>query len=424
MREAAGARSAFATETIPVYSAAPFGPPGMGPAPPDGAHRHSSSRRVESIAASRERITQHMKHSTEPDPNHRQVDSPQTGEVGDEGRVQAEPVSRWQRVVRWIGLIVLVVASIHGVREFLAGDAAALSAMWQRTAAILPVVFLFAVLDIAVEATAWMLVFRRFGLRALDPIGAAIALSGKAGLLMPAQLGRLIRPDLMERMGRSKLSESVKAEAAVFLLDSASVAALLAALLSWRFIHPLMAPVSYVLVVGVCLVMARLITRLLAGTALGVRLGFWWSVPTFLIVVLQSSGWVAHGLGFFVLASALDGGFGLWDSLVMAPGAAVLGLASGVPGGLGATELLLGGSLGLGGVPQAQLGVGVGLFRVLTFWVWLPIGWIALGIVAFAARRRKARLAARDGCDAEPAPGESGSNPTDAVPAPTTRGMP
>jgi uncharacterized membrane protein YbhN (UPF0104 family) len=262
--------------------------------------------------------------------------------------------------------------------------------MWKRTLAIMPIVFLFACLDIAVEATAWMLVFRRLGMRALDWIGAAIAVSGKAGLLMPAQLGRLIRPDLMVRMRRASLGEGVKAEGAVFLLDATSVLALLVGLVCWRVVHPALAPVAFVAVIATCLFAARFIARFVAGTALEVPVSFWWSLPTFFIVVLQSLGWVAHGFGFYFLASALDGGVGLWEALAMAPGAAVLGLASGLPGGIGTTEVLLGSSLGFGGVPQAQLGVGVGVFRVLTFWIWLPIGWIAVGMVVLAARRRRA----------------------------------
>jgi len=105
-------------------------------------------------------------------------------------------------------------------------------------------------------------------------------------------------------------------------------------------------------------------------------------------VVVQASGWVAHGLAFYVLASGLPGNVGLWDSLFMAPGSAVLGLGSGLPGGLGATEALLGVSLGLKGVPQAHLALGVAAFRIVTFWILLPIGWMG---VAFAARQARKR---------------------------------
>jgi uncharacterized membrane protein YbhN (UPF0104 family) len=332
-------------------------------------------------------------------------------------------VSKWQRIARWIAFAILVVVSIHGVREFLAGDATALAAMWQRTLAILPIVFLFACLDIAVEAMAWMLVFRRLGMRALDWIGSLIALSGKAGLLMPAQLGRLIRPELMVRTGRASFGDGAKGEGAVFLLDATSVLALLVGLVCWRVVHPALAPVAFAAVITTCLFAARFIARFVAGTALEVPVSFWWSLPTFMIVVLQSLGWAAHGFGFYFLASALDGGVGLWEALAMAPGAAVLGLASGLPGGLGTTEVLLGTSLGLGGVPQAQLGVGVGVFRVLTFWIWLPIGWIAFGIVVLVARRRRAAAAAAEPVASEIAAVDIGAAEPEAMPRASEGGV-
>jgi hypothetical protein len=303
-------------------------------------------------------------------------------------------VSKSATAPRWFGrahvvaLVILGIVSIWGIREFLAGDALALSAMWRRTLPILPLVAAFAVLDVAVEAAAWMLVFERFGVRARDPIGAAVAVSGKAGLLLPAQLGRLIRPDLMVRLRRTNLGTGLKAEAAVFLLDSASVVALLAGLVSWR-VHPLLAPVAGALVIASCLLLADRIAPLLSGTALELPRRFWWNVKTFMIVILQSSGWVAHGVAFWFLASGLDGYVDFWNALFLAPGAAVLGLGTGLPGGLGATEFLLGASLGVNQVPEAQLALGVGVFRVLTFWIWLPIGWLAVAAVTLAARRRE-----------------------------------
>jgi len=295
---------------------------------------------------------------------------------------------RWFGRAHIVALVILGIVSIWGIREFLSGDALALSAMWHRMLPILPLVATFAVLDVAVEAISWMLVYEKFGLRARDPVGAAVAVSGKAGLLMPAQLGRLLRPDLMVRLGRTELGTGLKAEAAVFLLDSASVVALLAGLVSWR-VHPLLAPVAGSLVIGTCLLLADRIAPLLSGTALELPRRFWWNVKTFMIVVLQSSGWVAHGVAFWFLASGLDGHVDLWNALFLAPGAAVLGLGTGLPGGLGATEFFLGASLGVNNVPEAQLALGVGFFRVLTFWMWLPIGWLAVAVVTMAARRRE-----------------------------------
>jgi uncharacterized membrane protein YbhN (UPF0104 family) len=303
----------------------------------------------------------------------------------------AEPTSRWQHLARITGLVILIAVSIHGIREFMAGDAQSMAAMWQRSRTALPLVFVFAVLDVAIEALAWALVFERFKIRALDRVGAAVAVSGKAGLLLPAQLGRLVRPDLVVRLGRGTLGQALKAEAVVFLLDSASVAALLASLVTFRF-YPVLSPLAGFVVVATCLFLANRIAPILSGTALELPADFWLHWKTFGIVAVQSAGWFAHGFAFWVLGTMLDGNVGIWESLFLAPGSAVIGLGSGLPGGLGVTEAMLGASLNFGGVPQAQLAVGVAFFRVLTFWVWIPIGWLAFAYASWAARRRRVLL--------------------------------
>ena len=103
------------------------------------------------------------------------------------------------------------------------------------------------------------------------------------------------------------------------------------------------------------------------------------------IVAVQMAGWVAHGLALYVVVAELPGAMTLWDSLFYAPGAAVLGTGTGLPGGIGVTEGLLGASLRLNSVPVEHLAIVVAAFRLITFWIWIPIGWLAV----LAVRRRQ-----------------------------------
>jgi uncharacterized membrane protein YbhN (UPF0104 family) len=172
---------------------------------------------------------------------------------------------------------------------------------------------------------------------------------------------------------------------------STSVVTLLVGLLAFR-VHPLLAPLAALAVIGVSLAVGNRIARLLSGTRLELPAGFWWSWQTVAIVLVQASGWMAHGLAFYMVARMLPGDFGAWQALFLAPASAVLGIGSGLPGGIGATELLLGASLGFNGVPQADLAVGVAAFRVVTFWALLPIGWIALLWSSRRVRRQAAAI--------------------------------
>jgi uncharacterized membrane protein YbhN (UPF0104 family) len=298
----------------------------------------------------------------------------------------------WQRWGRRIGYLLLVAASIWGIWEFVTGDSAAVMAYWRHHFAVLPLVMLFAALDVTVEVTVWTWVYHRFGMRSRDRAGVAVGLSGKAGLLLPAQLGRLVRPDLMVRLRRGTLADGLKAEAVIFVLDATSVSSLLVALLAWR-VQPVLAPIAVFAVIGTSLMLGNRILKLLSGTRFDLPAGFWWSWQTAATVCFQVLGWTCHGLAFLALASGLPGDVSLWDALFMAPGSAVVGIASGLPGGIGATEVLLGVSLSLSGVPAEHLALGVAAFRIVTFWMLIPVGWLALGY----ANRQARALAEADG---------------------------
>jgi uncharacterized membrane protein YbhN (UPF0104 family) len=275
------------------------------------------------------------------------------------------------------------------VRELARGDWSAIREFWSSKLYILPIVFGLALLDVVFEGIAWAWVARRFKLRSLDLTGALVFLTGKAGLLMPAQLGRLIRPDSMVRMGRATLADCIKAEGSVFVLDSLSVVALLAGLIVWK-LYPALAMVAGFGLIAVCLFLGDRIANRLAGTRLDLPRGFWWSWKSWAIVFVEMIGWGMHGVAFFILVADLPGNLTLWDALFYAPGSAVLGVGTGLPGGIGATEGFLGGALSINQVPVEHLALVVTAFRLVTFWLRLPIGWVALAVV----RRKAAQMEA------------------------------
>jgi hypothetical protein len=224
-----------------------------------------------------------------------------------EGEATRKPkISGWQRYARIVGLLILVVVTAYGIRQLMAGDVATVAAFWKSKIAILPAVLLFSMLNLALEVVGWAWVFSRLGLRANDSIAVSVCAAGKAGLLLPAQLGRLIRPDLMVRLGRGTIGDNLKAEGAVFVLDSLSVVALFAGLVSWR-VHPALGPVAFATVVLVFLFLGNRITSILSRTRLEFPGDFWWSWQAFAIVVVEAAGWASYGIAFYVLTSDLPG---------------------------------------------------------------------------------------------------------------------
>ena len=306
---------------------------------------------------------------------------------GDAERLSASP---WHRRARWLGYVILAIVTVYGIREFTQGDWGSITAYWANELPWVPLIITFFMLDLVLEGVAWIWVYERFGIHARDRLGIGVYLSGNAGLLMPAQLGRLIRPDTMVRVGRARMSTCLKAEGAVFVLDSLSVLALLAALVAWK-IHPALGPLAGFGTVAVVLYLGHHVADRLVGTKLHVPKRFWWSKSSFAIVAIEAAGWAMHGIAFYVLVADLPGVLTVWDALFYAPGSAVLGVVTGLPGGVGVTEGLLGTALRFNEVPAEHLALVVGAFRIITFWLRLPIGWLALARV----KRTSARIVAK-----------------------------
>jgi hypothetical protein len=300
---------------------------------------------------------------------------------------QTMPARKIMEFARPIALVVLLIVTSVGVYTFATGDWTDVVEYWREHAAIIPMLIGFSILDVILESSAWMWSYARLNISAFNRPGATIYLAGRAGLLMPAQLGRLIRPDAMVRLGRASMTDCLKAEAVMFVLDGVSVLALLIGLLVFKVNTWLAIPAT--LAVAVVMVYpGDKLAELLAHTKLDFPAKFWWSWPTMGIVTVQMAGWVAHGLALFVVVATMPGAMTLWDSLFFAPSAAVIGTGTGLPGGIGATEGILGASLRFRQVPVEHLAIAVAAFRLITFWVWIPIGWLAL----LAVKRHRASL--------------------------------
>jgi hypothetical protein len=281
---------------------------------------------------------------------------------------------------RLVAFFILVALTIFGIYRCVTGDWTDVNAYWRDHLEVIPLLAVISIVDVILEAVAWMWVYHRFRIRAFDRGGSCAFLAGRAGLLLPAQLGRLIRPDAMVKLDRANVTDALKAEAVVFVLDGISVVALLAALLVYRA-YPAGAPVAAIATIGVMVFLGNAISRFMTNTRLHLPPGFWWAWPTLFIALVNMSGWIAHGIALHVVVADLPGDMTLWDSLFLGPGSAVLGVATGLPGGIGVTEGILGASLRIRSVPVEHLAVAVAAFRLITFWIWIPIGWIAIAML-------------------------------------------
>lgn len=278
---------------------------------------------------------------------------------------------------RIAAFVLLGVVTAYGVYQFAGGEWRVALESWRGRISVLPVVLALATLDVGLEAFAAMWVYERFGIRAFDIRGALASLAIRAGLLLPAQLNRLIRPDGFVRLGRGEMTRCLEAEGATFVLDTLSVLSLIAALVAWRW-SPIAGPIAFLAVAAAGLAAGRFASGWLEGTRFALPAEFWWRPSTLGIVAVEAGCWLAHGAAFWVLVRGLPGAVGAVEAILGSAVASVLGAVSGAPGGVGVVDGLLGASLHWMEVPGEHMALAVLGFRLASFWLWIPIGWIAL----------------------------------------------
>ena len=212
----------------------------------------------------------------------------------------------------------LGVVTAYGVYQFAGGEWRVALESWRGRLNVLPLVLALAALDVGLEAFAAMWVYERFGIRAFDIRGALASLAIRAGLLLPAQLNRLIRPDGFVSLGRGDMARCLEAEGATFVLDTLSVLALMAGLVAWGW-SPIAGPAAAIAVAVAGLAAGRFASGWLEGTRFALPAEFWWRPSTFGIVAVEASCWLAYGSAFWVLVRGLPGGVGAAEAISGAP---------------------------------------------------------------------------------------------------------
>jgi len=299
-------------------------------------------------------------------------------------------VTDLRRRTRTVAFIVLVVVTAYAGYRLAYGttDWGGVIAQWQEMGFWLFVVLLLAIADWTLEAICWMWLYGRFQIPVRDRVGVSVYLAGHAGLFLPAQMGRIIRPDAIVRLGRGGSVDALKAEAALLFLDTAAAVVVIGSLLFF-WIQPLAIPVVALGLSLSMLFLADRISSLLSRTRVSLPRDFWRGGQTLAMLWLIIVGWLLNGLAMYVLVRGLAAGISALEVIFFASLSRLLGSGTGLPGGIGVTEGLLGVSLQIMEIPLAHLLLAVAAYRITTFWVLLPLGWSGLLFVNRQVRKMR-----------------------------------
>ena len=287
---------------------------------------------------------------------------------------------------RPLGFLLLLVVTAYGLNGFFKGDWKMVVEIWRGKGLLMAAAFGLSALDFVLESLCWIWVYRRLGVKGDKGTSILIYMVGFAGILIPAQMGRLLRPDAVSRLRCGSFTDGVRAEAVLLFLDTTSSFTVVVALAA-LWVHPLACPLAALTVAGTMLLFADRVTALLSKTPVALPPGFWWQKGVLACLAVLVVGWTVNGMALYILVSDLVEGLQAVEVVFFTSLARVLGGGTGLPGGLGVVETILGVSLKILEIPRAHLVVAIGAYRLVTFWVLLPVGWAAL----MAVNRRRAR---------------------------------
>ena len=108
-----------------------------------------------------------------------------------------------------ITILLLLLLTVAGGRSWLSELRDAGPAFWRERLSILISVALLQSCDIFLDGFIWWYLLRAAGIRVPAGKTVLLFLSGYAGLLAPVQLGRLIRPIELKRLGNVPLGAGV-----------------------------------------------------------------------------------------------------------------------------------------------------------------------------------------------------------------------
>jgi len=293
-----------------------------------------------------------------------------------------------KRHARLLAFVLLAVVTCWGLYGLFASGWTEALAYWRGQGLVLLGAFACTCVAGALDAVGWMWIYRRLGVRMRHATGIGVFLAAHAGQLLPLHLGRLVRPDAIARLGWGSLTVCLKAEVVVLFLDAAASIVLVIGL-GACLVHPVVGGICAVVVSVVLLFSADRLATMVSDTRIALPPSFWRQWQTISVLLIHVAAWTFNGVALYLVVRDLPGDIRLLEALFVAPFSAGLGAGTGLPGGIGAIEGLLGISLKTLHVPTAHLALSVAAYRLVNFWVWLPIGWLALILVNRQARSRK-----------------------------------
>lgn len=282
-----------------------------------------------------------------------------------------------------LGILILLSLTLYGILTFH-------NESWEKFLEILynkKGVFLlvlgFRIFDWMLDYIVWRFVLSFYSVSVSFMSSVLIYLTQGAGILLPAQLGRVLRGYVLSKKLNVSLDLSLIVEGyMLFLVFNGAFFIFLIFLGIYANMRLVIWTVAFLILTVVWILVKygeEFLVRWFPGVP-KVRNGY---ISYMLLCILCGIGWAINGLIFYYLVQGSGIELFYAETQLMLLGSIFISAISGIPGGVGILEAALGVSLHWLNVKIPEIIVVVGAFRLITLGLWIPIGWIALILLGY-----------------------------------------
>ncbi len=312
----------------------------------------------------------------------------QPGAPADGGASPPLSKSRWAGRIRIGVLVIFAVLTGYGLYMLVTGDWQKIAGFWLTRRRLLLAGFVLATLDVSMDGLVWNGILRQYGIRLGPARGLLLFLSGYAGHFMPVQMGRFFRATEVSRLYGMPLAAATKVEITLLAFISITSAAVFCAAFLWPWLAVLSFAVPVALT-ALALLALGIVFRWTPKLSLQLPEDYLRRPSTLVLCLLTGIGWLINGFILYLIFQEVTETLEIHHAIMIMTSNLFIGVASGLPGGLGITESYIGGMMYWLSTPPGHLVIAVAAFRILTFWVWIPIGWVALLLNGLLYGRKK-----------------------------------
>ncbi|MCX8065799.1 MAG: flippase-like domain-containing protein [Candidatus Hydrogenedentes bacterium] len=286
--------------------------------------------------------------------------------------------SNW---LQFLGVLLLLGFTVYGILTFHQEDWDYIWKILYNKSEVILLVLTLRLIDWVIDFGVWRYVLFLYGISISFINSILVYMTQGAGILLPVQMGRVVRGYVLSKkfnvLGELCFVAELHMLIVVFSGAFLTFSIFLGEYANMRFFIWVTSFAGLTIIWIFIRYGGKLFIKLFPYLP-QVKGGY---LAYLILSIVCALGWFINGLIFFYLLESDGTNLSFVEAQLVLLGGVFLGAISGIPGGLGILEMVLGVSLYWFNIKTPEIIIVISIFRLLTYWLWIPLGWLAMVIL-------------------------------------------